>query len=571
MKRFLPILFLLLIAALLPLRTQAQDASVTWERFDATITIHDDGSFTVRETWKIRFGEGSFRAGYREIPMPGVDSLKQVRVWDEEGPFLTTTEGAEKPRTFILGKREAEAFFIRWFFDPASNAERTFNLSYRVYGVIDPQGEEGQLNWTLHYPNFNAPLAASTITLVAPGPVQSLAAPPFAAQRLEQEDGAIAYEATEPVPAKAVYDIRATWSAVPAAAPTTAPQPTQAPKTGKKKAPALESSSTTIMAAKAVSGLFFLLGMVGLVWIWRRTKRGDSSAVQDAPDGPINAPPSELAPGLVGILTRGRATDRQIQPRHLTATLVNAARRGCLNITREGKDVLVSLQQPIPADWPRFEQMTVDVVAGEQGERYLSRLRGWFHSRHPHINQAAEKELIERGLYSPRATKIRFRVIVLGWVFSLLGAVILITPFITNQIGYLTVALWPTAASCLLGVLAFVVGYGLIAPTSSQGERETARWKEFGRYLASLPQTDHALTQAQFEAYLPYAYVLKVEKPFLKAWEQNLARDDVAPPAWHHAADAESKPLSASLLTTLNRATDLFQNAWTDPEVLEDL
>ncbi|MCX7841363.1 MAG: DUF2207 domain-containing protein, partial [Anaerolineae bacterium] len=58
----------------------AQSKSFYWESFDVIITVNPDGTFWVEEAQTINFTSGTFRYGYRSIPLAQVEYISDVQV-----------------------------------------------------------------------------------------------------------------------------------------------------------------------------------------------------------------------------------------------------------------------------------------------------------------------------------------------------------------------------------------------------------------------------------------------------------------------------------------------------------
>src|SRR5215472_19090207 len=73
-----PLLLAVLIAPATAL-AQSSGKSVSWQNYDADLTIQSDGSLNVTETQTINFS-GTFQSGYRVIPTDRTSGIDNIRV-----------------------------------------------------------------------------------------------------------------------------------------------------------------------------------------------------------------------------------------------------------------------------------------------------------------------------------------------------------------------------------------------------------------------------------------------------------------------------------------------------------
>ena len=124
-----PSRLLLLVFFLFALFVQpaaAQDRSVVVQRRDADMTINTDGTVNVVETWIVDFQGGPFRFAFRTIPFNRFSSLVFDGVSENGQPY--TRADTEQPGTY-LGESGSGERTITWFFEPTTDATRTFELA----------------------------------------------------------------------------------------------------------------------------------------------------------------------------------------------------------------------------------------------------------------------------------------------------------------------------------------------------------------------------------------------------------------------------------------------------------
>jgi len=126
----LGVLILLALAAVSGVA--AQDKTLYWERYDVTITVNPDGTFWVEESQAINFTSGTFRYGYRSIPLNRVDKITDVQVFENGVAFEPSD--SELAGTFKTYKEDGN-FYVYWYFQP-TNGPHTYVLRYLVHGGL---------------------------------------------------------------------------------------------------------------------------------------------------------------------------------------------------------------------------------------------------------------------------------------------------------------------------------------------------------------------------------------------------------------------------------------------------
>ena len=84
------------------LPTLAAEKSIVWDRFDSDITVNTDGTFDVAEHQAIRFVDGTFSFGYRNIPKQNLSYISDWAITDASGNTYTQAGWGEEPYTFSV-------------------------------------------------------------------------------------------------------------------------------------------------------------------------------------------------------------------------------------------------------------------------------------------------------------------------------------------------------------------------------------------------------------------------------------------------------------------------------------
>lgn len=143
----------------------------SYDRIDATFTIHEDASMTVEERQVFRF-EGEYHSGWRNIPKKGFFGFRVLGVSDME----TGEEYAYSPKR--LDKTDPSSWgryasftengeeIIEWYYD-ARDETRGFVLRYELDGVVGFHDDHDELYWNL-LTDYAVPVAAAGATVVLP-------------------------------------------------------------------------------------------------------------------------------------------------------------------------------------------------------------------------------------------------------------------------------------------------------------------------------------------------------------------------------------------------------------------
>ncbi|NJK79314.1 MAG: DUF2207 domain-containing protein, partial [Chloroflexaceae bacterium] len=121
-----------------------QDRSVVVERRDGNVTIEQDGDLRFVETWEVRFDGGPFRFAFRDIPL---DRLTGISDWSvrANGQQYQNSDSTMQGTFLVAGDGGSER--ITWYFPPATNETRVFELSYTVEGALRIYEDGDQFFW----------------------------------------------------------------------------------------------------------------------------------------------------------------------------------------------------------------------------------------------------------------------------------------------------------------------------------------------------------------------------------------------------------------------------------------
>ncbi len=518
--RWLALAFLLAFMAALP--AAAQNKTLYWERFDVDVAINQDGSFDVAETQEIVFTSGTFTFGFRGIDGRLLDSITNVGVEDETGPYVENA--SEQPGTFTVTQEGADTV-VRWYFEPATDETRTFVIRYKVLGGLRYYDGGDHLWWQAVYADRGFPVNNSVVQIHVPAPaeIQNLDTY-FTQANIEKIDAQTArFTVNTRIPADQALEVRAQFThGVVAGAPASW-QTAEDERAAQLEAQQAYNErwrpvADTVTGALAL--LFLVLGPLGLylLWYWRGRDAPVDLAVDYLPE-----PPSTMPPGMVGALL-----DEHADLKDILATLVDLARRGYVKMEEmePGKPDLSGkgasdfqytlLKQPDEA-LKNYEKLLLTEVFGTHDERKLSDLKEKFYARLPKLKATLYEEVAQADLFvaNPERTRNRWA---LYAVLALLGVVAFSCAEFTLLANYTNFAICLPAGPGIFAIGLFFLARFMPRKTAVGAEAAT-RWKAFRTYLTQIDKyTDLERATELFDRYLPYAIAFGLEKDYIKKW-----------------------------------------------------
>ena len=95
----------------------AAEKSIVWEEFNADITVNTDGTFDVAEEQAIRFYDGTFSFGYRNIPKANLGEITDWAIVDAAGNTYRQAPDGKEPYTFVV-QDTGDQYVVNWYFPP---------------------------------------------------------------------------------------------------------------------------------------------------------------------------------------------------------------------------------------------------------------------------------------------------------------------------------------------------------------------------------------------------------------------------------------------------------------------
>jgi uncharacterized membrane protein YgcG len=503
----------------LPRQAWAETKVYHWDSIDVDIAILPNGDMEVVETHRYVFTRGSFTFAYREIPLDRVEAIDNVWV-EEDGRRYSENEVQVQLQERVVG--------ITWYYPRTSNAARAFSIHYVVRGGLRIYEQGDQLWWKAITGERDFHVNQTRVTVRLPAPVAESDLK-IAAYGAQAEYGVMDPQTvrfhTGYLPAGTGLEVRVQFphGLVQAA------RPAWQEADDRQRAYDENVRPLATLLTLVFSGLVFVAGALAILLWWYLRGR-------DRPVGLVaeyySEPPSDLAPGLAGVLV-----DQKADMPDIIATIVDLARRGIVEMEEvhlpgflgigSQRDFTYRLLQEDTQVRP-FEAQILRAFFGGLRERRLSELKERFYSALPGIRRAMYDEVVKAGLFprSPESTRWRYRtlgglVVALGVGGFFLGDAVLAR--------YADAAVCPGVAVLGVGVV-LLVAAALMPRRTPQGAEEAARWRAFRRYLSDVERyTDVAGAQGIFDRYLPYAIAFGLDRE----WIRKFAAVNAPAPPWY--------------------------------------
>jgi hypothetical protein len=535
-------------ASIHPEHVEAKSAEYT--RLDVALDLLPDGTYHVAETQEVRFSNGSFSLGHREIPLARTTGISNVVVSeiDDDGNVVPFTETdlvglAEAPNTFNVLTTSTEVR-VYWAFPPVNAGTKTFLVEYDVFGALryypDEDPANQQIWWTAIGSDLTSETAvrASTVTVTLPQPVRltdpvlKLGEDGEDAASSHTSDGRVFTWTRDDIEQGDEFIVRLQF---PPMVTGIDPPPWQASDDAQRaKEQDRESQQAVIRLIMLGIGLALVAGGgTSLYGVWYMRGRDPHAGVVAEF---VSEPPDDLPPGVVGALLDEHADECDV-----VATLIDLARRGVLKMTdvgtlgpnkrASGHDYIFEVVKT-DASLSAFERPLMRAIfgatpkVGDKAQLRDARLR--VQSVYPEVKQGLYDELVRRGLFprSPESTRT-------GWRNA--AIVVIAVAAFSGLVGVMVEGWWavfPAVAAIGLGLILLKISRSMPRKTSA-GAEAAAKWRAFKRYLNDIEAYEKVGESRQiFDRYLPYAIAFGIDT----AWVRKFAAVQTETPGWFERA-----------------------------------
>lgn len=508
--------------------------SVVWREYNFDLTVQPNGDLRVVETQVIEFQGGPFSEGYAEIPLANTDGIDSIQL-SEGGQAYTA--GVYEPNGFFVTQTDNNVEIV-WGLPQVRSETRTFTLEYTVHGVVRQYDTGDKLRYTLISPasaDDDFTIYSSKVTVHLPPGGQLIDDPDSIGAALEWQTDldnlGVTYQSSGAFNASEGLAIELTFKH----GAVTGPKPTWQPDFDKQQAYEQNVKPWINLGVWAITLAMLVVLPGALYLVWYLWGRDPSAAI--APDY-LPDPPSDLPPGLVGVLV-----DEKADLRDVTATVIDLARRGFLTMEEQqvagafataSKSYLLR-KANAPTGLRDYEQKLYSALFGLNETLNMQSMPESFFRALPQIENAMYSEMVTQGLFrsNPEMARNNYRGagIAVTALSIMLGCCL---SFIAIDIteSFLCVFIPPV----LFGIGLIVIS-GWMPARTRKGAEETAKWRAFQKYLGNIQQYKDVSTVAdQFERFLPYAVAFGLERRWVNAFAQAPRVATAAPvpiPYWY--------------------------------------
>jgi uncharacterized membrane protein YgcG len=524
--------FVLLIAALLA-AAPAAGREIAIERFQVEAAIGENGRLDVAEVIRFRF-TGSWNGVVRSIPIEyrtpqGMGyrlMLEPESISDQDGAPLRW----ESSR--VRHYRE-----LKIWVPGASDAVRTVVLRYRVANALRSFDTHDELYWNVTGDEWEMPIEDASATIRLPAAATGLRATAFTGAYGSQAQEAdvtlgereVQVRMRRPLAFREGLTVVVGWD-----------------KGAVRPPGALTRAGWFVRANWPL--VVPLLAFAGMFALWRRIGRDP----RRQPVAVRYEPPPDMTPAEAGTLL-----DHRVDMRDVTATLVDLAVRGFLEIEEKEEPVFLGLGRSTDyvfkrtrpeEEWNTLKAHEREVLGGlfrgGRAEVELSDLKNEFYRRLGPIRDGIYHQLADRGYYRHRPDQTRA-------LFMIAGGVILFLSIHAAAFGSAVLGL-PAAtlglAIALTGIVVLAVGWFMPARTvaGTRALESVLGYEEFVGRVEADRLDRMVLTPQTFERGLPYAMAFGVEERWARAFRDVMTE----PPRWYRGTGGptfDSRALSRSL------------------------
>ena len=490
----------------------AWSRSLRVTRWETTAHVDSDGSARITEQITYMF-TGAYRGVYRDIPIeyPGPKGsnyslfVKIERVTDATGSPLkyekSTKDGFLKLKVTVPGAVDATKMVI---------------FEYSIANVVKFFGDHEEFYWNVTGNDSPLPIEHASATVYLPEKTSgSLQAQAFVGTYGSTERARVLVEG--PV----------------VSTETTAPLPMHGGLTIDVYIP---KDLLTEPGAFTKIGWFFrsnpvltlpLWAFAVMFTLWWYKGRDPNAGMSVAP---MYAPPENMGPAEVGALV-----DDSVNPRDITAVLVDLAVRGYVKIVEtQHKGLLFTTKDydlhlvKERANWDGltdYERAMLDRIFNSGTVTHLSDLRNHFYTAIPLIKEEILGALKAKGMYTLDPES--------AMAYLGLGAVMVLAPYALAQwfqIADFLNSLGPTIVCVALAVAIIVLLGRQLTATSLKGARTRVQILGFQEFMNRVDADRlKRMPPDTFEKFLPFAMALGVEHRWAKAFEGIVQN----PPNWY--------------------------------------
>lgn len=508
-------------------------------KFNSNVHVDDDGSARVEEQISFAFS-GQFHGIYRSIPVefPGPNGtnyslfVRVTSVTDESGGALKfekhTTNGYLKLKVYM----------------EAANTTRTVNIEYTVLDATRFFDDHDEFYWNITGNDWEVPIDSASAAIYFP---------PSASGQLRAQAFGGVYGSNDREPCSVAGEV--------VTCATTRPLPMHGgltvdiyiPQGILHKPSSLTRAGWFVRSNPVVTLPLWAFAVMFTLW-WVKGRDPDPGMSI----APMYAPPDKMGPAEAGTLVVDH-----VQPRDITAVLVDLAVRGYIKIVEvDHKGLLLSHKDyelhllKDPGQWgdmADYERTMLQQVFHGGTMTRISELRNRFYTAVPTLKTQILSALKQKGMYTldPQAAA----------GLGVFGAIIVAAPYALLQwSGWADFfsGVVPAVICIIIAVLIiFLFGRELTAK-SLLGAKTRIQVLGFEEFMNRVDSDRlKRMPPDTFEKFLPYAMALGVEHRWAKAFEGIVQN----PPTWYQSGSGWGPGNAFSTYFFINSLGNLSQTA----------
>jgi hypothetical protein len=474
------------------------------DRFDAQITVQNDGTLLVKETVVFKFVGGPFTFVYRDIPTDKTDTIAIQSAYMDDRLF---SEGTGSGQVEIMQDNPIQ---VKWHFAPTSDATHTFVLNYRVQGVVQKEQNADALYWEALPTKYDYTIRSSTITVTYPQQATLLDSPQVrqGTATISTVPNEVTFSASD-LSANTLLEIGLRFA--PGSLITQPPHWQQQQ----------EFIDALILPFFSAGIVVFLLGTFLLILYYRRQRRHIPFDVEQ--NARLSEPPDNLPPAIAGTLLHSKPSWNQA-----LATLFDLADRGIVGfvvtpvVTPDDKpgtgfshisETHYLLERRYqPDDLARYERVLLAILFPYPQRNTLamtSLSAVWGDSSQaPIFTELLKRDMLARGFFDPQRQRFGQglgAISLLLFFFSAVGIIISLIALSGSTPSAAGLLIFPALGLLPIGIVAGFL-WAKYSRRSDQGEQEARRWQAFSHYLTDMSTGQQPIgSPALFGQYLPYA------------------------------------------------------------------
>lgn len=535
---------LLLLVGATPGLAAAQGRTLTLEEFNSTLTVQEDGTLGVVESLRFRF-DGSWNGVFRSIPVEMEDSRGlRTRLFLD---IRAIVDGSGNSLEYEMS-REGRNRKIKIWLPGAMDRTETVTIAYDVKNGLRFFENHDELYWNVTGNEWEVPIERAVARVVLPDGAADKRVSAFTGAWGSRNNDATITEIEEGYLFEADgLGFSEGMSVVVGWAPGLVTRPTAVDK--------------GFLLLRSNWPLFVPFLSLALMWrLWR--DRG-----KDPSRRPIVTryePPDGFTPGTAGALV-----DNTVDMRDITATLVDLAVRGYLRIEEEEQG---RLERLFSSDDYRFVRLNKDRSGLERHEVKLLHglfdgstsvstddLENSFYREIPKIKTAMFEQLVENGCYARRPDKVQGAFIGGGVALGIASTMFFL--FLASVAGAAPLA----AIIGGIGTALPVIIFGIFMPARTvRGARKMEEILGFEEFLERVDSDRFRRMikgPEQFEAFLPFAMALKVDKQWAKAFEAMYAEAATRSTGWYVGRNGPGSFSPSNLVSNLSSVSSRTSSA----------